>query len=137
MPFIHGKDTFVSINGVNLSTYSTKSSFKRSHDSPDVTTFSSGGAHNYQGGLSDGTFTLEGIYDSTATLGPRDALEPLIDGSTLVALVRRPEGTGAGRPQDPVNVLITDYEEESPVADMVTWTLECQLSGVVTSIDQP
>jgi hypothetical protein len=137
MPFIHGKDTFVSVNGVNLSAYSTKTTFKRTHDSHDVTTFTSGGAHIYQGGLSDGEAEIEGIYDSTATLGPRDALEPLIDGTTNVAFVRRPEGTGTGRPQDTVQVLVTDYEEESPVADMVTWTLTLQLSGPVTSIDQP
>lgn len=136
MAFIHGKDTFVSINGVNLSAYSNKSEFKRTRDSHDVTTFGNG-VHIYQGGLGDGTATLEGIYDNTAVTGPRGALEPLIDGATLVTFIRRPEGTGTGRPQDSVPVLITEYNESSPVNDMVTWTCEMQLSGAVTTTAQP
>jgi hypothetical protein len=70
MAFIHGKDTFVSINGVNLSAYSNKTEFKRTRDSHDVTTFGNN-VHIYQGGLGDGTATLEGIYDNTAVLVAR------------------------------------------------------------------
>jgi hypothetical protein len=132
--FIHGKDTFVSINGVNLSSYSNKSDFKRTRDSHDVTTFGNIG-HVYNGGLTDGTATLEGIYDNTAALGPRGALEPLIDGAT-VTFIRRPEGTGTGKPQDSATVLITEYSESSEVADMVKWTCEMQISGSVTTTTQ-
>jgi hypothetical protein len=51
-------------------------------------------------------------------------------------VVRRPEGTGSGRPQDSFSGLCTEYKESSPVADFVTWTASFRISGVVTSTTQ-
>jgi hypothetical protein len=133
MPFVHGKDTFVSLDGDNLSAFSNTSELVRTGDSHDVTTFGQD-AHVYNGGLTDGTSTLAGIYDSTALTGPRAVIEPLI--GTVVVLIRQPEGAGSGLPQDEVNVLVTSYTETNPVADMVTWAVELQLSGAVDSAAQ-
>lgn len=133
MPFIHGKGTFVSLNGVDLSAYSTKSELELTSDVHDVTTFGKN-SHVYQGGLLDGTSGLEGIYDNTATIGPRAAVRPL-RGQT-VTFIRRPEGTGTGKPQDSVSVVVGKYSESNPVADMVTWAVELQCSGDVTSTVQ-
>lgn len=133
MAKIHGKSTYVSLDGDDLSTYSTNLEFGRTADSHDVTTFGNN-SHVYQGGLGDGTATLTGIYDNTAVTGPRAVIEPLI--GTTTVLIRRPEGTGSGRPQDSVDVVVTAYNETSPVADMVTWTADLQLSGEVTSTVQ-
>lgn len=132
MAHIHGKNAYVSLGGDDLSAFANNVSYSRSADSHDVTTFGQAG-HVYAGGLTDGTATIEGIYDDTAT-GPRATIEPLI--GTVVELVWRPEGTGTGKPEDTVNVLVTSYEETAPVADMVTWTCECQLSGAVVTADQ-
>jgi hypothetical protein len=54
-------------------------------------------------------------------------LRPLI-GAAAVELVYRPEGAGVGRPLSTVDVLVTSYEETAPVADMITFTAELQLS---------
>lgn len=132
MAFVHGKSTYVSLNAVDLSAFSNTSTMSRKSDSHDVTTYGSN-AHKFSGGLLDGSASLGGIYDNTAS-GPRDTIEPLI--GTNVTFVRRPEGTGSGLPQDSVEVLVVDYVETSPVADMVTWTVELQLSGDVTSTNQ-
>jgi hypothetical protein len=72
---------------------------------------------------------MEGIYDNSAGAGPRAIVPPLV-GST-VELIRRPEGTGSGKPQDRVDVLVLNYVETSPVADMVSWSCSMQMSGVV------
>lgn len=132
MTFTHGKDTYVSLDGEDISPYTNNVAYNRSADSHDTTTFGKR-AHTYQGGLKDGTATLTGIYDNTAA-GPRAVVGPLL--GTVVELVYRPEGTGATKPEDTVDVLVTAYEETSPVADMVAWSATCQLSDDVVTTDQ-
>ncbi|HKX46587.1 MAG TPA: hypothetical protein VJP77_07780 [Planctomycetota bacterium] len=132
MAFIHGKDTYISLNAVDLSAFVNTSELSRSADSHDVTTYGKSD-HVYRGGLGDGKATMAGIYDDGAA-GPRATIEPLI--GTVVELVRRPEGTGATKPEDTVDVLVMTYVETNPVADMVAWSCEMQLSDAVVTADQ-
>ena len=131
--FVHGKSTFISLDGDNLSAFVDTSELGRTSDSHDVTTYGKN-SHVYAGGLLDGKATMAGTYDNTAGTGPRGVIEPII--GAVVQLIRRPEGTGAGKPQDTVNVLVTDYKETNPVADMVKWECEMQLSDDVASTVQ-
>ena len=133
MAFVHGKGSVVSLGGSDLSIYSNSVEWERSGDSHDVTTYGKN-AHVKQGGLLDGSASISGIYDNTASVGPRAVINPKI--GTVVALVWRPEGTGAGKPMDTVNVLVTTYSESSPVADMITFSVELELSDDVTSAVQ-
>lgn len=133
MAFVHGKGSVVSLGGSDLSVYSNSVEWERTGDSHDVTTFGKN-SHVKQGGLLDGSATIAGIYDNTASVGPRAIINPKI--GTVVALVWRPEGTGSGRPQDTVNVLVTSYSETSPVADMITFSVEVELSDDVTTAVQ-
>jgi len=133
MGFIHGKVTFVSLDGDDLSGFGTSCEFTRSADSHDVTTFGKD-SHVKQGGLFDGSATIEGIYDNTESTGPRGVIEPLI--GTNVELVHQPEGAGAGLPQDVCDVLVQEYTESSPVADMVTWSVSLELSDDVDTTAQ-
>lgn len=130
MTFIHGRNTVLKIADKDISAYTTTSQLERTSDSHDVTTYGAS-AHAFHGGLLNGTASASGIYDNTAMVGPRAALEPLI--GTVVELIRQPEGPGAGKAQDTVDVLVLKYVETSPVADMVTWTVDLQLSGDVDS----
>lgn len=132
MAFIHGKGSVYLLNGVDLSPFSNNTEFKRTSDKHDVTTFGKN-SHVYQGGLGDGTATISGVYDDGAA-GPRATIEPLI--GTNVAFVHRPEGTGAGRPQDTVTVLVESYTETEAVADMIMWSADLQMSSDVTTVDQ-
>jgi len=131
--FIHGKDTFISLNGSNLSPYTNTSELGREADEHDVTTYGQT-THIVQGGLLGGAASMSGIYDNTAGSGPRAVIRPLI--GTNVTLIRRPEGTGTGKPQDSVTVHVKSYKETNPVADMVAWESELTLSGPVTSTVQ-
>lgn len=133
MVMIHSKSTVITIDGDALTQFTTQSDLKRTADSHDVTTYGKN-AHVYQGGLHDGTSSIGGIYDSTAVSGPRAVLRPLI--GTVVELIRQPEGVGSGKPQDKVDVLVGEYTETAPVADMVTWSLSLQLSDEVDSTPQ-
>jgi len=133
MAFVHGKDTFISLNAANLSTFVNTSELSREADEHDVTTYGKG-AHVVAGGLLGGKATMSGIYENTAGTGPRAVIRPLI--GTVVTLIRRPEGTGAGKPQDSASVHVKSYVETNPVADMVAWSCEMTLSDVVTSTVQ-
>jgi hypothetical protein len=133
MAFVHGKTTVITLDGDDLSAFSNSSDLTRKADTHDVTTYGKND-HVYQGGLGDGEQNISGIYDNTAGTGPRAVIEPLI-GQTVI-LIRKPEGTGAGKPQDSVNVVVEEYVETSPVADMVTWSVKLKLSDAVTTTTQ-
>ena len=134
MAFVHGKGTVVSIDGRAMSAYSNSVTFSREADTHDVTTFGRD-AKVYAPGLTDGTASIEGTYDNTAVTGPSAVFGPLV-GAAAVDMIYRPEGTASGRPTRTVSVLVSSFEESSPVADMVTWTAELQFSGAIVSTTQ-
>lgn len=135
MAFVHGKSTVVQVDSNDLSAFTNTSEFNQSQDSHDVTAYGNDG-HTFRGGLTNGTFTMSGIYDNTASTGPRAVLQPLIGQADPVTVIRQPEGAGASLPQDSFSGLLTSYSEASPVADMVTWSAEFQISGDVDSTAQ-
>jgi len=129
----HGKSTVVKVNAVDLTQYTSNSQISRKGDAHDVT---GGGVDDYvhAGGLKGGTFTMDGTYDTTAVTGPRAALQGLL--ATSVPIIRQPEGTGTGKPQDSFNAVMTGYSESNPVSDMVKWSAEFTISGAVTTTPQ-
>ncbi len=132
MAKIHGRFTIITVDGDNVK--GTTSQFERTSDAHDVTEYGDMD-HVWSGGLGGGTFSISGIYDDTAGTGPRAVLEPLI--GSVVTVIRQPAGAGAGKAQDEVEALLTKYVETSPVADMVTWSADFNLSGAVDSTAQP
>lgn len=132
MAKIHGKGVVLTIDGDDISAFSNNVDFGREADSHDTTTFGSN-SKTYQGGLLDGTITVSGVYDSGLT-GPRAVVEPLL--GTTIPVVYKPEGTGTGKPTKTVSALVTSYSETAPVADMISWTCELQMSGDVANATQ-
>lgn len=133
MAKVHGKGTAISLGGDDLSAFGTSVSWSREADTHDVTTFGKN-SKVYQGGLKDGTATLEGIYDSTATTGPAAVIEALI--GTTTEFVYQPEGLGSGKPTKTVDVVVSSYEETAPVAEMITFSCELQMSDDVAITSQ-
>jgi hypothetical protein len=134
MTFAHGRKTAVKLNGTALTVYVTTSQVEKNSDKHDVTTYGKD-AHVFNGGLLNGAFTMSGIYDNTAVSGPRALIQPLI--GTNVTLVHYPEGIGSGKPMDTLTVLVEKYVQTHPVADMVTWSCDCQPSDTIDSTPQP
>ena len=129
----HGKSTVVKVGSNDVSTYTNSSELTFGGDDHDTTTYGNNG-HRYDGGLEDHAFKMSGLYDTTAGTGPRAVLRPLILQKAVIT--RRPEGTGAGKPQDVFTALLTSYVESSPVADMVTWSTEWKVDGTIDSTPQ-
>lgn len=131
--FVHGQDTFISVAGDDISEYTNSSELEETADSHDVTHYGKG-AHVKQGGLDDGKFSCSGTYDKTAVTGPRAVLQPLK--GTVVEVIFRPDGTGSAKAQDKFDLLVTKYVQTAPVADMVTWSLEGEVSDEVDHTPQ-
>ena len=61
-------------------------------------------------------------------------IRPLL--GTNVAWIRQPEGTGSALPQDSATVHVKSYVETAPVADMIAWSAELTVSGVIDDTAQ-
>lgn len=132
MAFVHGKDTVVTLNAVDISAFSDNTDWEREADEHDLTTYGKL-AHVFKGGLLGGKVTVTGTYDNGAA-GPQATIEPLI--GSVVTLIYKPAGTGVGRIQKSVSVLVKSYKESDPVADFIKWTAEFTMSDVVTQTTQ-
>jgi hypothetical protein len=125
-------DVIVTIDGKALTEYTRSTTYNRSVDTYDVTGYGKT-SKVFTAGLKDGTITLEGFYDATASTGSRVVLQPLFDARAEVVFVYKPEGTGTGKPQNSCSVVVKAYNESAPVADLIQWTAELQVSGSVTT----
>lgn len=134
MTAVHGRNTVITVATKDISPYTKTSSLELN---PDVHDTSGYGITNKTkaGGLIDGKFSMSGTYDNTASTGPGYALKPIV--GTTVAVVRKIEGTGTGKPQETFNAVVGKYVETSPVDDMVTWSQDFEISGSITTITQP
>lgn len=133
MGWQHGKDTVITVGGDDISAWTNTSEMTRGAAGHNVTTYGKS-AEVHAGGLKNGQFTCGGIYDNTAGTGPHAVLDPLV--GTTVEIVRSPEGTGAGKPQQTFDALLTQYVETNPVADMVTWSAQFTISDDVAEAAQ-
>lgn len=128
----HSKLTVIIIDDNDVSQYCTDSNCEQSSGTEDNTTYGKN-ALVFDPTLLTGAFGCSGKYDDAAT-GPRAVLKPLV--GTSVTVKYRPEGTGAGLPEDEFTAVITGYTETAPVAGYRTWALTTQPSDVWDSTDQ-
>lgn len=133
MARVHGKGVVITVATKNISPHTNSVEWGREAEAHEDTGFGSN-SKTYTGGLLDGSITLGGMYDTTASVGPRVALEPLL--GTNAVVVYQPEGLGTGKPTKTVTALVKSYKETAPVADMVTWTAELQMSGDAVTTTQ-
>jgi len=130
----HGRHTILTIDGDDISTHTNTSEIEETADSHDTTGYGASG-HAKAGGLKDGKFSCGGVYEVLATVtSPVAVIPPLI--GTVVVVTRKLEGTGTGKPLETVSVLITKYVDTAPVADMVTWSCEGEVSGTIARTTQ-
>lgn len=131
MAFVHSKNTVVTVDSTDMSAYITSSSeLGKSTETHKVTAYGAD-SHAYTPGLNDGTFSMEGTYDSTATTGPRAKLNTIYAGNAAVTIVIQPEGTGSTLPQDSFSAILTDLTFTMPVADMIAFKTDWQITGDV------
>jgi hypothetical protein len=133
MARVHGKDTVIKLDDNDLSAYCKNSSVTRDADSHDTTGYGVDD-YTYLGGLLKGEASISGDYDSTASTGPGAVIRPLI--GTVVTFIRQLEGTGSGKPQESMSVLVGKFVETSPYNDIVSWSLDMTRSGAIDDTAQ-
>lgn len=134
--FIHGKNTFVSVNAVNLSAFTSSTDFNDGVAIHKVTTYGpTRERESKAAGLGDGKISLKGTHDDGLT-SPRKVLKALMAAKLEVPFLLRHQGTGVGKPQAAVNVIVAAYNESLPVDNMIMWTAELEMSGDLNEADQ-
>ncbi len=129
----HGKKMVILLGGANITQWCDTNEHTKKPDVHDTTTYGND-SHRKDPGLLDGSGSIGGLYDTQAATGPRAVINPMV--GTKQTYIRRPEGTGAGLPQDLVTVVVGEYKETAPVADYVRWTLSLDYDGDINSTPQ-
>lgn len=119
----------------DLSAFTDNIDWTRTADTHETSVFGVE-AKTFISGLTDATFSISGKYDSVATTGPKVVLEGLVGSDVARGFKIREEGTGAGKPEASGSCFITSYVESIPVGDVVTFSADAQVTGVVTVTNQ-
>lgn len=136
MASVHTRETVLTVDGKDISMFCKSSDLDRSRDTHDNTTYGRD-AKTYAGGLPDGSFSAEGFFDSSTTESPRAVLTPLLRADAgEVPVLRQLEGPGNGKSQDLFDGILKSFKESAPVADIVMWTCEFQVTGEVDTTPQ-
>lgn len=135
---VHGKDSVFSVEDSagstlrDLSSNLTNVAFSRQNDVHDETAFGDDG-HEFIAGLTNGTITLTGWTDTTASTGTLTVLDSLLGlGPTKVDWEYGPHGNGSGAVKYSGQCVLASLDVSAPIADLVSFTCQLQISGSVT-----
>lgn len=121
---IHGKNTVVLVDSGDLSGYFNSSDVTAERDALDKTAFGDQ-SRKYQGGLLDGSVSLEGFWD-----GSEDAIDQLLQGylgdNAGQVMTLALGGTAFGMPADLLKSKATSYNVAQGIGDLVTIGAELQ-----------
>ena len=136
--FKHGKNAYFALDGtaaslVNLSNTLNEISMPREIETAETTAFGTGDK-TYISGLADATVSLSGMFDATVDTTIGGNIANLKSGSVAsLSFEYGPAGSAGGSPKFTGEALITSYEVSSPVGDVVTYSLELQVTGGVSA----
>ena len=152
MAFVHGKNSVFFLRDVgntwrDMTPYTTEITVPAKAGIAETTVFGRG-AKTYIGGLLEGTLTVKGFWDPTATSGPDAVFSGLLGsqpniGLSVVAQVLYASNygqfiilpAGLGSSADSAHtcligdIVLTDYNVSDPVTNVVSFTATFQLSG--------
>ena len=128
--FVHGKSTDFALDDTggtsrNISDTLTDVSFPQTIDTAETTAFGSSNK-SYIVGLKDGSFSVSGIWDATVD-GYISGTEP-----TSRSFIYGPAGSTSGNVKYTGECILTNYAVSNPVGDVVSYTLDLQITGAVT-----
>lgn len=133
----HGIDTYFAVEDAagttprNLTTYIETVEFPWDQDEAKTTTKGQR-ADTYVQGHTRAEFTINGLWDDTATSGPDVVLAGLIGDTGTCAFEYGPAGNGAGKVKYSGECFIKSYRQSSPLADVVKFTATFRVTGPVT-----
>ena len=135
--FKHGKNAYFALDGtaaslVNISDTLNEISMPRAIETAETTAFGQNDK-TYITGLGDATISLSGMFDATVDTQIAGNIANLKSGSvSSLSFEYGPSGSAGSSPKFTGEALITSYDISSPVGDVVTYSLELQVTGAVT-----
>lgn len=135
--FKHGKNAYFALDNASGSLISISDTLNditmpRSIESAETTAFGAGDK-TYITGLGDATVSLSGMFDATVDTLIAADIANLKSGSVAsLSFEYGPSGSASGSPKFTGEAIITSYEVGSPVGDVISYSLELQVSGGVT-----
>ena len=135
--FKHGKNAFFALDGtaaslVNISDTLNEISMPREIETAETTAYGNSDK-TYITGLGDSTVSLSGMFDATLNTMVAGNIANLKSGSvSSLTFEYGPAGSASPQPKFTGEALVTSYEVSSPVGDVVTFSLELQVTGAVT-----
>ena len=128
--FAHGKSTDFALDDTggssrNISNTLTDVSYPQTIDTAETTAFGSS-IKSYIVGLKDGSFSVSGIWDATVD-GYLSGTEP-----ASRSFIYGPAGSTGGNVKYTGEAIMTNYSVSNPVGDVVTYSLDLQITGAVT-----
>ena len=128
--FAHGKSTDFALDDTggssrNLSNTLTDVSFPQTIDTAETTAFGSSNK-SYIVGLKDTTISVSGLWDATID-GYLSGTEP-----ASRSFIYGPAGSTGGNVKYTGEAIMTNYSVSNPVGDVVTYSVDLQVTGAVT-----
>ena len=128
--FVHGKSTDFELDDTggtsrSLANVLTSVDFPETIDTAETTAFGST-SKSYIVGLRDASISISGLWDSTVDgyiIGTEPATRSFIFG---------PAGSTSGYVKYSGECILTNYSISNPVGDVVTFSLDLQVTGNVT-----
>jgi hypothetical protein len=137
MPFRHGKGAAFKLDNsagsvTDITSYVDEVGFPQTTEVGETTTFGKT-AKTYIVGLTDSTVSVSGKWDATLDAHIAGVVAAQAAGTLTTATFEYgPEGTTAGRVKYTGEAIVTSFEVSSPVGDVVTFSMELQVSDSVT-----
>ena len=129
MAFSHGRLGYFKLATTDLSALMDNIDFDHGSDVHETTTY--GKTYKTKApGLKEGSFSIGGLYDSTAVTGSETVIPPLV--GTVAVFEYGPEGSAAGKVKYSGSAVVEKYSVSQPVGDMVRWKASLQTTDTVT-----
>lgn len=136
--FKHGKTAHFALDGTSgslvvISDTLNEITMPRPIETAETTTFGQDDK-TYITGLADATISLSGMFDATVDAMVNGNIANLKSGSVAtLSFEYGPSGSTSSNPKFTGEALITSYEIGSPIGDVVSYSLELQVTGGVTA----
>ena len=129
--FVHGKSTDFALDDTsgtsrNISNTITSVDFPETLDTAETTAFGSS-AKSYIVGLTDATISVSGIWDATVDGYIAGGAEP-----ASRSFIFGPAGSTVSNVKYTGEAIVTSYSISNPVGDVVTYSLDLQVTGAIT-----
>lgn len=128
MPGIHAKNTYIELDGVDISKYSNNLALADAADEVEVTGFTDT-SKQYVDGFRDISATLSGNWGDADGSAVQDQLTDLRDSGDVVPLVYGPAGDDAGNVKLTYDAKVLSFDITSAIGAAVTFSSKLRLSN--------